>query len=198
MTSALSSQKSKYNTPVVLLDEENENSEISGNSGKLPALYSNLPTNVVTTRETIIGMTWAILNLPNWASVAFIWTWGVSCFIRNSSVLKFKLRDTYCDIAHGPSTEGHLKNIVALILRKGNIHKDRFTDDCVVGAWYHKEYLTCPTGFFAMMMMMRLFYLVEKISFSVENKRSKYFWRNIPLTEYTMYDDAYRDVTIFL
>ena len=106
-----------------------------------------LSTNFIKPKETVRTMTYAIVNLANWASLGILWTWGTSVFLCSKSVLNFKNRNIMCDSTYSTVGEELQKN-AAVVVCKRSVHEDRLTSDCAVAAWHHMEYLTCPIGIF--------------------------------------------------
>jgi hypothetical protein len=163
--------------------------------------YAHLKTNVVTPEDTATAMKWTVQNVPDWGSPCMCWTWGIAAFVRNSSIQNIYLSDLLCDDAHGPeSGDVSTKNMMCLVLRKGNVHKDGYTYDRVVGSWRHKNYITCSVGMLAMSIMVRMFNLGSNITFDLRYQNFPHFWRNIPIIKYgehessTAYGYAYNDI----
>jgi hypothetical protein len=134
-----------------------------------------LSTNVIKPSETVRGMTYAINNIANWSSLGLMWTWGISTYIRNDSMLEIKYEDLMCDSTHGPEGEGIIQKMIALVLRKGHLHKDRFKRDRIVGTWRHKEYLSCPICYLAMGTMMRFFLMLIELHLTSGKKQVIFF-----------------------
>ena len=95
------------------------------------------------------------------------------------------------DTSHGPNhaTDLASKGMIKLVLRKGTTHKDKFTGDCAIGFWRHKEYITCPIGMLAMETMVHFFSIGNGITFDLHYQKFPNFWRNIPTIRYAELED---------
>ena len=86
VTSALQDQKRKYQSLHGKREQKNLSIHPTDDISPLPDPYVHLKTNVVTPEHTEMAMKWAVKNLPDWGSPSICWTWGISSFIRNSSI----------------------------------------------------------------------------------------------------------------
>ena len=84
--------------------------DIDASEDSLGDPCGTLSTNFIKPKETVRTMTYAIVNLANWASLGILWTWGTSVFLCSKSVLKFKNRNIMCDSTYSTVGEELQKN----------------------------------------------------------------------------------------
>lgn len=104
------------------------------------------------------------------------WNWGQKAYVRADSMRKMTLADLVVSRALGPEKSGPLSRIMCLVLRKGDVHKDRFTLDRVVGCWRSKDYLSCPVFAISAHLLVQLNSRRGVIDFRWENRRQPARW----------------------
>ena len=171
---------------------------------KLPDPHDNVRTNMMTMADrknalTVIHLTRA----SDWGSQALTWTYGHSMFLRGHSCRCLELRDFICDETHGPDQLGnnnqHDPRTLAIILRTGEIHKDRYIIKKTVGCWRHKEWLLCSTGMTAMHLLYKLTLLGDSIDFFWIDQVNAYAkWHLIPVVDYSNYAQQYEATTVVI
>ena len=166
----------------------------------LPNPYGDLPTNNISSQDIEKIMRHVLMNRNDWADVGICLLWGVSAFLRGDSVRKSTICDIFLDYNHGAEKRGEFCTSISWVIRKGGQNnKVKFPVNHVVGCWRHKEYLQCPIGILAMSFLHRLggqSELGSKLSFVRRNHKKDFFWRNINLVSYEVYDDEYQVILL--
>ena len=169
---------------------------------KLPDPHDNVRTNMMTMADrknalTVINTTRA----SDWGSQALTWMYGHSMFLRGHSCRCLELRDFICNETHGPDQQlgnnnQHDPRTLAIILRTGEVHKDRYIIKKTVGCWRHKEWLLCSTGMTAMHLLYKLTLLGDSIDFFWIDQVNAYAkWHLIPVIDYANYAQQYEATT---
>ena len=163
--------------------------------------HGKLPTDVMT-EEEYDKAHGTILKRFEWLDLQLSWTTMDQTYARYGSWSKFELKDIVLDKAHGPprDTGPGNKSMIALVLRPGGVHKDRFKHTRVVGSWRHLKPYRCSTGALAMNLMVRCRFDPKflRINF-YKNCNGSADWWSIPLrykwgTKSSSAETAYRSV----
>ena len=119
----------------------------------------------------------------DWSDLAFSFTWGNNAAICGASSHKFSFCDLNLSRGFGPERKGPMAQCLLMILRRGDIHKDRRDTDQQVGAWRHRQYKLCT-------VLATLLHLIWKlknmsnISFMHNNKKKRNNWWDLPLLDF--------------
>ena len=114
-----------------------------------------LRTNVLSPQDNNRAIDYIMKNEADWASLLMAWTKSFSEYLRGDSVRALQLGDIVSDFTH--VLKGDTDGILTTVLRKGEVHKDRFKHDRVVGSIRHKDYRICPQG----AMSLGLWYMLR-------------------------------------
>jgi hypothetical protein len=104
---------------------------------------------------------------------AFSHAWGWNGAVRTASSSELLLSDINFSNVFGPDDSGSRGRCVLLVLRKGNVHKDRHESDLQVGTWRHKTPKLCPIFATAKQVISELQQLQQSVNFLHENKKEK-------------------------
>jgi hypothetical protein len=91
----------------------------------------------------------------------------------------------------GPEKDGLLARALLLVMRKGDIHKDRHDKDKQVCAWRHKNYVLCSVFATAARVIWTLRKRGDSIHFYQPNKRARAEWWNTPLIDWEEYSGKF-------
>jgi hypothetical protein len=80
---------------------------------------------------------------PDWGPASFSYSWGLNAAVRGASNRSLVMADLNMSYAFGPELEGPTARALLLVLRKGEVHKDRHDTDKQVCCWRHKEPVLC-------------------------------------------------------
>ena len=122
-------------------------------------------------------------------SLIFSFTWGFNAGIRGGSTRKLVLADLNISSAFGPDAPKNLKKTLLVVLRKGNLHKERHDTDKQVGLQRNRDYRKCTVFATSVLVIMKLRELDHLISFERGNTDERATWWDIPLTEYNSYSE---------
>jgi hypothetical protein len=128
--------------------------------------------------------------------LAFSYLWGTNAAVRGSSSRKIVLCDLNITQGFGPDDLPPNNRTLQLILRKGNVHKDRHDSDRWVGVQRHVDYQKCTVFATGMLVLSKLHYLGNRLNFLRRN-RGRCPWWDIPLNCYTSLEEetnAIKDV----
>ena len=124
----------------------------------------------------------------DWAPASFTYSWGLNAAVRGASNRSLVMVDLNISYAFGPEPDGPTARSLLLVLRKGDLHKDRHDTDKQVCCWRHKEHVLCSVGATARLLIWKLRQLGENINFYHENKRERASWWDIPLIDWDKYE----------
>ena len=112
----------------------------TGNPGSDPqkGLKDNMPL-----ADKIRIMRYIYGHRKDWGPCAVNMTWGNNGAIRGHSNRQLTYQDIKISHGYGAEDEGNLARSLILILRKGEVHKNRSDRDHQVSCWRHKNYLLC-------------------------------------------------------
>jgi hypothetical protein len=116
--------------------------------------------------------------------LAFSYLWGTNTAIRGGSLCKLVLCDLYLSHGFGPDELPPNNRTLSMILRKGKVHKDRHDTDRWVGVQHHVNYQKCTVFSTAMLVLTKLRFLGENLSFLHKDRNGRCGWWDIPLSEY--------------
>jgi hypothetical protein len=92
----------------------------------------------------------------DWGSLTTSFCWGNQAAVRGASTRKFGYAEMYMSVGFGPAKEGPRACTLLLVLRTGDMNKDRFTTCRMVGCWRHREVLLCAIGHLCMHVLNTL------------------------------------------
>ena len=95
--------------------------------------------------------------------LSFSFLWGINAGVRGSSSRAFKLCDLYLSDGYGPEDLPPRNKTLLLILRKGNIHKDKHTTSRLVGVHRHRKYKLCSV-FSTGLLIIHILYTNNQIN----------------------------------
>jgi hypothetical protein len=116
----------------------------------------------------------------------FSYTWGRNAGVRGASSRKVTLCDLNLSYGFGPEEEAPRNRTLMMILRPGDVHKDRYTTAQQVGVYRHKDYRRCTVFATAALVIMKLRRLDSRVNFLNANPRP--VWWDIPLNQYDTYN----------
>ena len=132
----------------------------------------------------------------DWGAAAVNFTWGLNVAVRGHSNRKL----TYCDLnmssGFGAEEEGTLSRALLLVLRKGDVHKDRKDKDNQVACWRHKHFELCSVFATAIHVIWSLAQN-ETINFFHWNKRVRADWWDLPLIDWETYSGNDKTVAVY-
>jgi hypothetical protein len=157
-------------------------SEASGGSDPHKGLKDILPLS-----EKLLIMRYIYRSRKNdWGAASVNFAWGQNGAVRGASNRKLKLSDLNISFGFGPEDYGRQARALLLVLRKGNIHKDRHETDDQVCAWRHKHYELCSV-FSTAMYVISSVSQNPSLSFLHSNKSRRAPWWEIPLIDWDEY-----------
>ena len=124
----------------------------------------------------------------DWGSLNTSFTWGNQAAVRGASTRKCGFAELYMSVGFGPAKEGPRASTLLLVLRPGEMNKDRFTTARMVGCWRHREPLLCAVGHLSLHMINRL-RLDSDIHFLHEELTEDADWWGTPLIDFDTLND---------
>ena len=92
----------------------------------------------------------------DWGPASVSFTWGNNAAVRGGSTRNLVFADMNLSNGYGPEEEGPMSRTLFLIMRKGGLHKDRFTADKQVACWHHCQYKLCSVFSLSMWALWNL------------------------------------------
>jgi hypothetical protein len=123
----------------------------------------------------------------DWGPASVNFTWGINGAVRGASNRKLTFCDLNLSYGFGPERAGPLSRAILLILRKGDIHKDRHETDKQVCTWRHINYLLCSMFSTAAYVIWKITQTEPTISFLHANKDERAGWWDAPLIDWEEY-----------
>jgi hypothetical protein len=125
----------------------------------------------------------------DWGPAAVNFTWGLNVAVRGHSNRKM----TYCDLnmssGFGAEEDGPLSRALLLVLRKGDVHKDRKDKDNQLACWRHKHFELCSVFATAIHVVWSLAQN-ETINFFHDDKNARADWWDLPLIDWDTYSET--------
>ena len=125
---------------------------------------------------------------PDWGEASVFFTWGLNAGVRGHSSRNVNLCDLNISSGYGAEKEGPLSRALLLILRKGDVHKDRKDTDQQVGCWRHKHYELCSVFATAAHVVWTL--ANSAVNFTHQNKNICATWWDMPLIDWGTYSET--------
>jgi hypothetical protein len=122
--------------------------------------------------------------------VLFDYTWGRNAGVRGQSSRSFTLSDINLSTGFGPEPVAPRNRTLLLILRKGDIHKDRFDIDRQVGVYRHKDYKQCDVFATGLILLRNLRELEHRIKFHKPLANRPGLWWSHQITRFNKYSAA--------
>jgi hypothetical protein len=123
----------------------------------------------------------------DWGPTSVFFNWGLNVGLRGHSNRSMNLCDLNMSRAYGAEEDGPVSRSLLLILRKGDVHKDRKDMDGQVGCWRHKHYELCSVLSTAAHVVWTLSNNDQVDFFHPDlNKRAK--WWDLPLIDWKEYN----------
>jgi len=144
--------------------------------------------DAVSESDRIIIMSYIYRSRKDWDTASVNFSWGYQGAIRGASNRALIFSDLNMSYGFGPAKTGPLARALLLVLRKGDVHKDRHEKDQQVCAWRHKEYVLCSVFATACRVLKTLRTRGDSINFYQRNKRERAEWWNIPLIDWQVYN----------
>jgi hypothetical protein len=144
--------------------------------------------DAVSESDRIIIMTYIYRSRKDWDTASLNFSWGYQGAIRGASNRALVFSDLNMSYGFGPERIGALARALLLVLRKGDIHKDRHEKDQQVCAWRHKLYLLCSVFATALRVIKTLRTMGDSINFYQRNKRERAEWWDTPLIDWDVYN----------
>jgi hypothetical protein len=129
----------------------------------------------------------------DWGPASVSFTWGNNAAVRGGSTRNLVFADMNMSNGYGPEEQGPMARTLFLVLRKGGLHKDRFTADTQVASWRHRQYKLCSVFSLSMWTLWNL--AMEPgdgtpFDFSHPHKRERCPWWDRSLIDWNTYSDA--------
>ena len=158
----------------------------TGNPGSDPqkGLKDNLPMG-----DRLRIMRYIYDKRADWGSCSVNITWGQNGAIRGASNRKLTYADIKISHGYGAENEGPLSRSLILVLRKGDLHKNRSDRDHQVACWRHKNYLLCSIFSTAAYLIWSINQNTQ-LNFLKLNKSLPASWWATPLIDWDAYSDA--------
>ena len=145
----------------------------------------------ISTPDRLKLMTYIYSSRADWGPASFSYAWGLDAAVRGALNRSLVMADLNMSYAFGPEPSGPCARAVLLVLRKGEIHKDRHDTDKQVCCWRHKEPVLCSIGATARHFVWMLRQLGDRINFYHEEKSERGSWWDIPLIDWNKYEGKY-------
>jgi hypothetical protein len=119
----------------------------------------------------------------DWQDICVAHTWGNNAAARGASSRSFVACDLNLSRGFGPERTGPLGRAILLVLRKGDVHKERRDTDQQICTWRHRDYRLCSV--FA--LSISLIHKVSRdnsINFYHADKYKRAKWWNIPVIDF--------------
>ena len=142
--------------------------------------------DILPLSEKLLIMKYIYCSRNDWGPASVNFSWGQNSAVRGASNRKLKLSDLNISFGFGPEDTGPLARALLLVLRKGNIHKDRHETDDQVCAWRHKHYELCCV-FSTAMYVLSSVTQNPTLSFLHPNRSKRAPWWEIPLIDWDEY-----------
>ena len=127
----------------------------------------------------------------DWANAAFNFSWGWNQGVRGASNRKLCLKDLNLSHGFGPEEEGDLSRALLLVLRPGDVHKDRHDTARQVCSWRHKNWKLCSVLATACAVISTLRDLGPSLNFKKPSKNQPAKWWDIPVIDWEDYNGKY-------
>lgn len=127
------------------------------------------------------------------------YTWGRNAGVRGQSCRQFKFSDLNLSLVFGPESSAPRNRTLLIILRKGDVHKDKYTTDKQVGVYQHRDYKQCSVFATALLIIRNLRdYGRNNINFFHANKKRRASWWDKKLTKFSKRDQSAAAVKEFI
>ena len=157
----------------------------------LPDPHSGLRIKILSHDENLKVLHHIFKHSRQWGCLSLSWNWGMRAYVRCDSIRKMCLADLVVSKALGPEKQGPLSRIMCMVLRKGDVHKDRFTLDRVVGCWRARDYIGCPVFAVSLHLLWKLHVEPDLVDFMWVDRSRPAKWHKVPLIEWATYNQAY-------
>ena len=144
--------------------------------------------DAVSESDRIIIMSYIYRSRNDWDTASINFSWGYQGAICGASNRALVFSDLNMSYGFGPEKTGPLARALLLVLRKGDIHKDRHEKDQQVCAWRHKQYVLCSVFATACRILKTLRTMGDSINFYQRNKRERAEWWDTPLIDWQAYN----------
>ena len=132
-------------------------------------------------------MNYIYKNRDDWGSASVNYSWGLNGALRGASNRKLKFKDLNLSYSFGAEDIGPLSRCLLLVLRTGNVHKDRHDTEKQVGSWRHKKYNFCSVFAMAAYVIYNLNNEFSNINFYHRDKNESPAWWDLPLIDWEQY-----------
>ena len=122
-------------------------------------------------------------------SLLFVYLWGINAGIRGSSVRKLLYSDLNISYGYGPEDDAPYNKTILLVLRKGEVHKDRHISDKQVGAQRHVDWRNDCIFALGVLLIMQLREWDDNINFYHEDKNQRASWWDLALIDFETYSE---------
>jgi hypothetical protein len=117
--------------------------------------HSSLPTNIPSIKDVRTFHRHVLETKTNRSDLDWTPAFTRIAFCRIVSAQALNLADIRLDSAHGSEEDGPRARMISYVVRSGAFHKDKWTNNHMVGNYRHREYLLCRTGHLAMTFISR-------------------------------------------
>jgi hypothetical protein len=181
------------NSPLVeeALRVQKVHNELHGGTAKPGSDPHKGLKDILPEKDKLLMMDYIYRHRADWGTASVNFNWGQNGAVRGASNRKLTLCDLNLSYGFGPEREGPLARAILLVLRKGNLHKDRHETDKQVCCWRHKSYKLCSVFSTAAYVIWSITRNPE-ISFRHANKKTeRATWWDIPLIDWDAYNGEY-------
>ena len=134
-------------------------------------------------------MKYVYANRDDWGSCIVNLAWGQNGAIRGASNRKLTYADLKISHGYGAEESGPLARSLILVLRKGDVHKNRSDRDHQVSCWRHKNYVLCSIFATAAHVIWSLVNNTT-LNFYKPHKTKPADWWSTPLIDWNQYSEA--------
>jgi hypothetical protein len=147
--------------------------------------------DVLPVSDRLTMMDYIYGNRTDWGPASVSFTWGNNAAVRGGSTRNLVFADMNLSNGYGPEEQGPMSRTLFLIMRKGGLHKDRFTADKQVACWRHRQYKLCSVFSLSMWALWNL--SMERrtpFEFFHVDKKERCPWWDRSLIDWDHYSDA--------
>lgn len=145
--------------------------------------------DILPLSDKLLIMIYIYASREDWGPAGVNFCWGQNGAVRGASNRKLKLCDIRLSFGFGPEESGRHARAILLIMRRGNVHKDRHETDDQVCCWRHKHYVLCSV-FATALYVISSVTLNPTLSFLHPNKKARAPWWEVPLIDWEEYSEA--------
>ena len=143
-------------------------------------------------RDAMMGYIYK--NRPDWGPASVSFAWGLNAGVRGASNRSLVLADLNMSYGFAPpcsttNTNDGNRAALMLVIRSGDLHKDRHETDQQVAVWRHRYYKQCSVFATACHLIWSLANNNE-LHFKHDDKKKRAPWWDVPLINWSNYQDT--------